>query len=279
MKIYIKRFIKYKLKLMSSKTLSIFLLFLISFSFEKDARPVGITQNGKMTTTGDIKSNGVRITKGSDLITEQASFDSMDINAISSKTTSSQQLSTNLIAANNELDTVYINAQLKIKGEVTYEKKSSFIEMNDIKQFTSVHFIENESINNVNKKINLFLIEGESREKSFDYIINVDSNKSVNHYKITMVFMFNSKNWSKGDKAFIKIGEDLYWMDSHVWEEEDSDDDNMWQSPISMIVPGRFAKEGHIHMKIGVRTTKENRNTRNRNKDSIRFNNIDVLVK
>ena len=264
---------------MSSKTLSIFILFLFSFSFAKDARPVGITQNGKMTTTGDIKCNSVRITKGSDLISEQDSFDSMDINAISSKTTSTQKISTNLIAANNELDTVYINAQLKIKGEVTYEKKTSFIEMNEVKQFTSVHFIENESINTVNKKINSFLLDGESREMTFDYKINVDSNKSVNHYKITMVFMFNSKNWSKGDKAFIKIGNDLYWMDNHIWEEEDSDDDNMWQSPISMIVPGRFVKDGQIHMKIGVRTTKENRNARNHNKDSIRFNNIDVLVK
>lgn len=262
---------------MSIKQLSFFILFLFSVSFAKDQRPVGITQNGKMTTSGDINCKSVTITKGSDLITEHASFGSMNINAISSKTTSAQTLSTNIIAANNELDTVYINAEFKVKGEIKYETKSSFIEVNEVKQFTNVNFIEEEKIDDINKKINLFLNEGNSNEIFFDYVIKVD--KEAMHYKITMVFMFNSKKWNKGDKAYIKIGDDLYWMDNHIWEEEDNDDENMWQSPISMILPGRFVKDGKINMKIGIRTTKENRNKRKNNNDCIRFNNIDVLVK
>lgn len=281
----------------------IFVLFLISnlsFCISRDSfsRPRGVTQNGKLICVGDIQSESVGVTVGNDLVTEHAKFDSMDIDQIIATKASTSLLTTPLIIADNELNTIYINAQLKVKGEISYEKKqaksaSSFIEIdnlviNNVKQFHSVK-LENDDINDLNIKLNSFLVNDNNNlilEENFALkVLNKENN--IKHYKIEMNFSFNSTLWKKGDIAYIKINKDLYWMDNHEWEDNNETDNDKWQTPINMVISQKLVdNKGTINMVFGIKTTKENKIKKLQftNKDSktssiISFDNINVLVK
>ena len=280
--------------------LILFLISYLSFCVSRDSfsRPVGVTQNGKLICVGDIQSESVGVTVGNDLVTEHAEFDSMDIDQITATKASTSLLTTPLIIADNELNTLYINAQLKVKGEISYEKKqtqtaSSFIEIdnlviNNIKQFHSVKF-ESDDINVLNIKLNSFLVKDKNNlilEENFALKV-LNREKNIKHYKIEMNFSFNSGLWKKGDIAYIKINKDLYWMDNHVWEDNNETDDDKWQTPINIVIPSKFIdNKGTINMVVGIKTTKENKLKKSKfiNKHSklssiISFDNINLLDK
>ena len=114
---------------------------------------------------------------------------------------------------------------------------------------------------------------------SFETKHNIHLNskpKQAHHYKIEMTFSFNSSLWKKGNIAYIKLNNDLYWLDHHKWEDEVNSSDSIWSNQISMIVNSKFIRDNYIPLTFGVKLTENKVQCDN---DAITFKNVNILYK
>lgn len=194
---------------------------------------------------------------------EMTNVESKDLLATKLK---AKNLLTSILTANNKTNTLTINSFLKIKGEIKYEsgnasaEKTSFIQLsheslflNNVKQWKLLGEFE---LKDLNAKLNAFIASSfvhnqwQSEEKNQKNSLEVRKNiplnsKSLNsaqHLFIEANFKFANHLWNN-NTAYMKVGDDLFWMDHHIWEENSSVnsgnfdcDLEKWNTPIRIIL-------------------------------------------
>lgn len=278
------------------------LLFQLTFLQQPQTPSKTLTQKGKLTCSGNISCNSLTIPAENDLITEHAHFDKLKIGQLTSTTLNTKSISTPLIIAKNELNTLYINSKVKVTGEIKYQTSSpsptSFIELpsnNNQQQPKSIYWkqlsIETETFNNeVNLPLNNAFCSRSSPSFETTYNINITNKPNrVHHYKIEMTFSFNSSLWKKGSIAYIKLNNDLYWLDNHSWDDDDDEDNNninntnnnntIWSNQIQIIINSKFItnNDNYIPLTFGIKLPKTSIHCANT--DAIAFKNITILYK
>ena len=89
---------------------------------------------------------------------------------------------------------------------------------------------------------------GNGIEKDFDI-----TTKSGNHLLIEGRFKFVSHLWNN-NTAYIKVNNELYWMDHHSWEGDTlACDEDKWSNPIRLIVPYKKEK---LRITFGIKLNK-----------------------
>ena len=277
-------------------TLFTFLLLLQpTFLQQHQTPPKTLTQKGKLTCSGTISCNSLTIPAENDLITEHAHFDKLKIGQLTSTTLNTKSISTPLLIAKNELNTLYINSKVKVTGEIKYQTSppspSSFIELpsnnNHNKQQPKYTYwkqlqIETESFNNeVNLPLNNAICSPNTiaPSSSFETTYNININntpKHVHHYKIEMTFSFNSALWKKGNIAYIKLNNELYWLEKHKWDDEVDSDNTIWSNQIQIIINSKFINDNNIPLTFGVKLVESKLQCEN---DAITFKNMNILYK
>jgi len=183
-----------------------------------------------------------------------------------------------ILISNNKLHTLFINSFLKIKGQVSYESptQTSFVQLgheniflNGVKQWKLLADFDPIEIN---KKINTFInshvtLKGEIAEmvsvsKNFhisqNFTINSKNLKSGKHILIETDFKFVNFLWNN-NTAFIKIEDDLYWLEHHNWENNTYTneylecDSEKWNSHIRIIIPVSNTKNNLIPITFGIK--------------------------
>lgn len=259
----------------------------------RQSKSKSLIQNGQLTCTDTVKANLLETTLKNDIIINRAEFSSVSLGSISTNRANIKSLITSKIIAKNDQNTLYINSLLKVKGKVIYDQDAqsisntnsdssakiseevnatnptSFVQLsgitvNNISQWKQIR--TNIPLGDINSKLNAFLISNMihkektlrlETEKTITIFNDKDIELDVNHIKIEMTFYFNSFLWN-GHKAYIKINNDLYWLDNHKWKpiafslDQCEKDNNYWQTQIKMIVPTKFIKGNTASMLFGV---------------------------
>lgn len=272
--------------------IAIIIIYAVSAQINQ-GKDKSLTQNGLLNCTNSVRANLLETTLLNDITLNEAVFNSVSLGSITTNKANINTLITSKIIAKNDQETLYINSLLKVKGKVIYEQETQSESESDLTQksfdknekpATSFVQLSGVTINNihqwkqiesdiqlgdVNSKLNAFIVSNLLEKKNnvrFETektislfkdrniaLMNVD----VRHYKIEMTFHFDSLLWN-GHKAYIKINNDLYWLDNHQWKsiplslEDCAKEGNYWQKQIKMIIPSKYIKGNSAQMKFGL---------------------------
>lgn len=205
-----------------------------------------------------------------DLIVEdELSAANLEMNLLTVSQLLSLRLVSNSIITSNiatDLDkrTLNVNSFLIVKGEVTYnssnsdEAQTSFIqlksvEINNVKQWRSI--VEYD-LQEINSKINNQLIKvmtGNEDTKQVE-VEHQFTLKEYSNYSIAMIelsFSFISSLWNSSN-AYIKLNDEVIWMDHHSWEDDGDCDDHYWSSPIRVILNKKQLSD-NLRLSFGVK--------------------------
>ncbi len=211
----------------------------------------------------------------------------------------SNHLTTSVIVANNKLGALYVNAFLKVTGQIRYEsgsnnqgknKGTSFIQLshenlylNNVRQWKLLGdfdlldmkremngFINSHLIVDAYKNSTNILSENFEVTRRFNL-----TSKSFDHVLIEANFKFVNHLWNN-NMAFIKVNGDTYWMDYHSWSDNPAEncDEEKWNNPIRIIVPNNKEKKmKFIEIQFGIKLNK------NFNFESLRLNECPSMIK
>ncbi len=171
----------------------------------------------------------------------------------------------------SQTNAIVISALLKVTGQIRYEsnddKKTSFIQLShenlyldNVRQWK---LIKEYKMNDVNNRLNEYLALMLFKEKSqisqnshfeVDKNLNITS-KWIEHVMIESNFKFLNSIWNN-NTAYVKVGEDLYWLEHHNWQDEDCDE-GKWSSQIKIVIPYRKKMGSSLKITFGVKITEE----------------------
>jgi hypothetical protein len=214
-----------------------------------------------------------------DFYSDNAEIESVYSSEIITNKLNAKHVYSPILIPNNKLNSIYINSLLKVKGHIKYEsgesesesgspKKTSFIQLdniyiNNIKQWKLSQIVdlnaENTHINNyIKEKMLLQLNSTASIElPGFEISKNVEiKNKDFEHVLIEMNFLFLNNLWNS-NSAYIKINDELYWMDHHYWDDHLNCDDSHWNNPIKIIIKRANLIKGNLKITIGIKLKEE----------------------
>jgi hypothetical protein len=252
---------------------------------ERSHRPVKSILSGGLMSTGQIETKSITIELDNNLYALTARFKSLKSSNIIAETVRTKTLIAPLFIPNNDRNIININSYLEVRGEIKFEdekvctfkpkkrglaKGTSFIQLksmqiNGVKQFRT---IKEENLSDINSKLNTKFFDLLSNNTKLEYqSVDVTSERIIDinyrydHVKLETQFSFVNDLWN-GNNAFIKINDQVYWMDQHNWMDEDNIEekrnicDNInfleekWLTPIRIIYRRPLNKPQEKTLKI-----------------------------
>jgi hypothetical protein len=235
-------------------------------------RPKEVVQNGDLICLKDLNATSLTIGLGQDFYVGEAIIKNIFTSETLTNKLKSKKVMTSIIVSSNKLRTIYINSFLKIVGQFKYEssrKATSFIQLghenyylNNVKQWK---LLGDYDLSNLNKKLNTFINSHLIVENSIKNIKISKEIEIVENFNITSATLTNSEHilieanfkfvnylWNN-NAAYIKAGEEVYWLDNHNWDHDNQCDAEKWNNHIRIILPSRKVINNQISLTFGLK--------------------------
>ena len=295
----------------------LFLLFNInikSSNYFPQSSQKNLIQKGSLICKDNFITDSLLISPSKNLITSKANFNEININQLKTEEIEINTLETNLIIPNNKENTLILNGEIFVTGQVSFdnseeidynsilkEKKEeelneklkgvleqSFIQIeNKENKFFEIK-VEDEIFYDLNEKINLFVIE---KNKRIEFNENIKINLNMNEIKNKEYFMisFSLKKLEIFDIAtfFIKNNNNEYlWVSQskeNFNEKINCNEFNIDSYNFMIPIEKKLIKNYNLNLIFGIKIDKEefinDLRECNNNNNLIHFDNLEVFLK
>ena len=297
----------------------LFLLFNININSNEyfpQSSQKNLIQKGSLICKDNFITDSLEISPSKNLITQKANLNEININKLKTEEIEINTLETNLIIPNNKENTLVLNGEIFVTGQVSFdnseidynsilkEKKEeefneklkgvlnqSFIQIenkqNKIKQFDEI-LIDDEIFDDLNKKINFFVV---GKNKRIEFNENIEILFDENELKNKDYFMisFSLKRLEIFDIAtfYIKNNNNEYlWVSQskeNFNEKINCDEFNIDSYNFMIPIEKKLIKNYNLNLIFGIKIDKEefinDLRECNNNNNLIHFDNLEVFLK
>jgi len=298
----------------------LFLLFNVNINSNQyfpQSSQKNLIQKGSLICKDNFITDSLLISPSKNLITEKANFNEIKINQLKTEEIEIDTLETNLIIPNNKENTLVLNGEIFVTGQVSFDNseevdynsilkqkkeeelndklkgvlEQSFIQIenknNKINQFNEIHIGDN-MFDFLNRFINLFIVKKNKRIE-FEEKIKIRINENNLRNKDYIMISFSLKKLEIFDIAtfYIKNNNNEYlWVSEskETFNEKFKCDEYNTDSYNLMIpIEKNSIKNYYLNLIFGIKFDKEeyinDLRECNNNNDLIHFDNLEIFLK
>jgi len=298
----------------------LFLLFNVNINSNQyfpQSSQKNLIQKGSLICKDNFITDSLLISPSKNLITEKANFNEIKINQLKTEEIEIDTLETNLIIPNNKENTLVLNGEIFVTGQVSFDNseevdynsilkqkkeeelndklkgvlEQSFIQIenknNKINQFNEIHIGDN-MFDFLNRFINLFIVKKNKRIE-FEEKIKIRINENNLRNKDYIMISFSLKKLEIFDIAtfYIKNNNNEYlWVSEskETFNEKFKCDEYNTDSYNFMIpIEKNSIKNYYLNLIFGIKFDKEeyinDLRECNNNNDLIHFDNLEIFLK